>query len=172
MEGNAMVLYEVGFQFNFIMLVPIIMLVFFILFPRLLRSGFMGKENVGKYSERYVRIFQIMAITFIVFVSVICYWGQFDMYRKVKIAYDNGEYEIVEGYVENFEPMPYEGHAQESFDIEGVHFEYSDYTITTGYHNAKSHGGVIHGNGQHLKIGYVYYGSEHGNIIVYIEEMF
>ena len=33
--------------------------------------------------------------------------------------------EIVEGYVENFEPMPYEGHAQESFDIEGVHFEYS-----------------------------------------------
>ncbi len=37
-----------------------------------------------------------------------------------------------------------------------------------GYHNAKSHGGVIKGDGQYLKIGYVYYGNE--NIIVYIEE--
>lgn len=166
-----MVLYEVGFEFDFFMLIPISMLIFLSVFPRLLRSGFMGKETVEKYNEKYVRVFQIIAIVFVTFFSVMLYWGQFDMYRTIKGAYDSGEYEIVEGYVENFEPMPYEGHADESFDIKNVHFEYSDYTVTTGYHNAKSHGGVVHGNGQHLKIGYVYCGAEYGNIIVYIEEI-
>ena len=37
-----------------------------------------------------------------------------------------------------------------------------------GYHNTKSHGGVIRDNGQYLKIGYIQYNNE--NIIVYIEE--
>lgn len=45
------------------------------------------------------------------------------------------------------------------------------YQVVEGYHNAKSHGGVITGNGHHLKIGYVYYNSAMGNIIVYIEEL-
>jgi len=166
-----MILYEIGFEFDFFMLIPISMLIFIIIFPRLLRRGFMGKEIVEKYSEKFVRVFQIIAIVFISFFSVIVYWGQFDMYRTIKDIYDRGEYEIVEGYVENFVPMPYEGHADESFEINNVCFEYSDYTVMTGYHNAKSHGGVIRGDGQHLKIGYVYYGPEYGNIIVFIEEI-
>ena len=44
-------------------------------------------------------------------------------------------------------------------------------SIPYGYHNSKSHGGVITGNGQRLKIGYVYYNEQYGNIIVYIEEI-
>ena len=67
--------------------------------------------------------------------------------------------------------MPYGGHKQESFDINGVSFSYSDFSVQPGYHNAKSHGGVITGNGQHLKIGYVYYNSAEGNVIVYIEKL-
>ena len=91
------------------------------------------------------------------------------MYTKVVGAYKDGEFMIVEGYVENFDPMPYGGHSEESFEINNVTFSYSDYTIQPGYNNSKSHGGVIEGNGQHLKVGYVdYYGT---NIIVYIEQL-
>ena len=95
------------------------------------------------------------------------------MYTKVVGAYRCGEYEVVEGYVENFDPMPYEGHSNESFEINGVYFSYSDYAIQQGYHNAKSHGGVISGDGQYLKIGYVqpYPFSRNDNVIVYIEEL-
>ena len=67
--------------------------------------------------------------------------------------------------------MPYEGHAKETFEINGVKFSYSDYNIHPGYNNTKSHGGVITGNGQHLKIRYVYFNEVYGNIIMYIEEI-
>ena len=40
--------------------------------------------------------------------------------------------------------MPKEGHDEERFDINGVHFAYSDFILTAaGYHNAASLGGVI-----------------------------
>ena len=87
------------------------------------------------------------------------------------IEYPEANYEIVEGFVEDFEPMPYEGKSKESFEINGVKFSYSDSIEICGYNNAKSHGGVIEGNGQHLKIGYIYYDSSYGNIIVYIEQL-
>ena len=90
-------------------------------------------------------------------------------YNKIVGAYKSGDYEIVEGFVEDFKPMPYEGHSDESFEINGVKFSYSDYSIGTGYNNAKSHGGVITGNGQHLKIGYIK--ELNGNVIVYIEQL-
>ena len=94
-----------------------------------------------------------------------------DMHNKVIDAYRRGEYQTVEGYVENFDPMPYGGKMDESFEINGVKFAYSDYNTQPGYNNAKSHGGVITGNGQHLKIGYVYLDEAYGNVIVYIEEI-
>ena len=93
------------------------------------------------------------------------------MTKKTVSAYKRGDYQIVEGYVENFHPMPYAGHSNESFEICGVCFFYSDFVIQQGYHNAKSHGGVITGDRQHLKVGYIYYGGNYGNIIVYIEEL-
>ena len=61
--------------------------------------------------------------------------------------------------------------AAKEVEINGVKFFYSDYSTQPGYNNAKSHGGVITGDGQHLKIHYVYLNETYGNIIVYIEEI-
>ena len=83
-------------------------------------------------------------------------------------ALKSGNYEIAEGYVENFVPMPKEGHARESFDVDGVYFEYSENSSPFSYSQTSPYGGVIR-NGQYLKIGYVYHPS-YGNIIVYIAE--
>ena len=71
--------------------------------------------------------------------------------------------------MEFFSPMPYAGHAYESFVIDGVAFYYSDFSSTVGYHNARSHGGVITGNGQYLRIGYIPGDDAKDNIIVSIE---
>lgn len=90
---------------------------------------------------------------------------------KEKLA--NDDVFVVEGYVEKFHPMPYEGHDTEHFEINGVHFEYSDYSITNGYHKSAPHGGVITQNGQHLKIKYVIdeFEESNENVILYIAEI-
>ncbi len=90
---------------------------------------------------------------------------------KEKLA--NNDVFVVEGYVENFHPMPWEGHDTEYFEINGIHFEYSDYFITNGYHKSASRGGVITQNGQHLKVKYVVEEFEEGdeNVILYIAEI-
>lgn len=91
-----------------------------------------------------------------------------DLYNTCVKAYRSGDYEIVEGYVENYVPMPKGGHALESFNVGDVYFEYSENSAVCGYSQTEPYGGVIR-NGQYLKIGYVYHPS-YGNIIVYIEE--
>ena len=94
-------------------------------------------------------------------------------YKSYKETLKTDEIDVVEGYVENYHPMPYEGHDTEHFEIDGVYFEYSDYTIMNGYNISASHGGVVTHNGQYLKIKYVTeeYDGEDNNIILYISEI-
>ena len=58
-------------------------------------------------------------------------------------AMRNNRAAFIEGIVTDFKPMPYTGHAMESFVVYGVRFEYSDYVITAGFNNTTSHGGPI-----------------------------
>jgi hypothetical protein len=69
-------------------------------------------------------------------------------------AFRTGQYSIVEGIVTDFHPMPYEGHDDECFTVEAQRFCYSDYVITSGFHNAASHGGPIR-SGIHVRVGYL-----------------
>ena len=58
-------------------------------------------------------------------------------------ALRSGKYQVGEGRVENFVPMPVSGHAMESFSVGGVDFSYSDYSVTAGFNKTSSHGGPI-----------------------------
>jgi hypothetical protein len=71
-------------------------------------------------------------------------------------------FDVVEGTVTNFVPMPYEGHKMESFEVGGRRFSYSDYILTPGFHNTASHGGPIK-PGLHVRLSYA------GNDILRIE---
>ena len=161
------VLYEVSSKYEFLFFIPYVVM-FLIAIFLFIRYKLNDNENLhnNKVFKRFMRGFVYLAI-----FSILGLFGQIHMYNKIVKAYEQGNYQIVEGYVENFDPMPYGGHKQESFDINGVSFSYSDFSVRPGYHNAKSHGGVITGNGQHLKIGYVFYNSAEGNVIVYIEKL-
>lgn len=56
----------------------------------------------------------------------------------------NGDFEVAEGEVRDFKPMPEHGHAQESFTVSGVRFSYSDFDLSSGgFNNASSRGGPI-----------------------------
>lgn len=68
-------------------------------------------------------------------------------------AYRRGDYQIVEGKVTDFQPMPYEGHTDECFSVRDKRFCYSDYEIAPGFRNTASHGGPIH-TGLQVRIAY------------------
>ncbi len=75
-------------------------------------------------------------------------------YLALHEAYRNRHYSVVEGQVENFRPMPYDGHQQECFSVQHVTFCYSDFEPTAGFNNTASHGGPIR-PGLPVKVAYV-----------------
>jgi len=67
----------------------------------------------------------------------------FGEYYSLKRALQEGRYRVVEGPVTEFQPMPYSGHARESFVVGGNKFSYSDFEMTSAFNNTQSHGGPI-----------------------------
>lgn len=85
------------------------------------------------------------------------------------IPYKKGRYVEIEGVIQDYSPNF--GHTRgtiESFTLDGVKFECSDGAIW-GYCPNRENGGVITGNGQHLRIRYI--PGKPRNTIVYIEQM-
>lgn len=158
-----MVLYEASFYLNIWLFIPLIISVFAFIIP--CQKEFRGQKiNVSYHARIFCYI--IAVVSFVIFSATTLF--QVNMYTKTVGAYKDGKYQIVEGYVEKYEPSSRNGRAQVAFEINGVRFSYSDNDIIQGYHDAN---GIITGNAQHLKIGYVYFNEEYGNIIVYIEEL-
>ena len=163
------ILYEVPTKFQFDYIHDVLMIGDFAGLLFVTRKS--NKEKFDEVKYAITKLIAVFGFCFTLFFVAVNLYSSADMYKKIVGGYESGNYEIVEGYIENFVPMPYEGHGEESFEINGVQFSYSDYNLHSGYNNTKSHGGVIEGDGQHLKIGYVYYNSTYGNIIVYIEQL-
>jgi len=78
-------------------------------------------------------------------------------------AFQTGQYSMVEGPVEHFDPMPFEGHKAECFSVQETRFCYSDYVLTPGFRNTASHGGPIR-SGLLVRIAYTKTGS-HNTIL-------
>lgn len=74
---------------------------------------------------------------------------------KTNQIFENKEYQVIEGTIENFHPMPHSGHDMESFTINDVYFEYSDFVIHYGFNNTASHGEPIKRNGQQVRLSYI-----------------
>lgn len=104
----------------------------------------------------------VCAIFLVLAVYVSSAPGVQDMYARAKNTYVQGQYSTVEGIVTNFHPMPYSGHQDESFSVNGVQFSYSDFVLVPCFNNAASHGGPIH-EGLRVRIAYS------GNCILKLE---
>ena len=115
------ILYEATSKFDFsILAIPAIMIIFMLIFPLIIKKSYEGKDV--KLNIKFVKLFCLAGILFVALWSTVVLIAQLNMYNKTVGAYSRGEYQIVEGYVENFDPMPYEGHANETFEINGVKF--------------------------------------------------
>ena len=159
-----MILYEIKFELSpfFLIFIPIFVLII---------GGAFIERKVSQQLNLNVNLKLRKTSTIIGLIFIIAFLSltlifQIIIYSKTANLYKSGDYEVVEGYVENFDTGTYE-----NFDINGIHFSYYNSRITQGYHTTKSNDGVISGDGQHLKIGYVRYGFSSDNIIVYIEEL-
>jgi len=114
-------------------------------------------------NSKFVKIFIWFFITFSILWTVTMFLSTFLEYGTLISAYNHGQYKIAEGKVTDFVPMPYEGHANEKFCVDNDPcFEYSDFEITGGFNNAKSHGGPI-SEGLNVRVSYV------RNIIIKLE---
>ena len=158
------VLYECTWKFDTFIVMPLMILV--LLDYKLMQNQFQGSR---RFIVQTVMVFAALLSLFMLVEQV-------DQYRKIVLAYQKGDYMIIEGYVENFHPMPDQGHGTEHFELDGIRFEYSDATVMQGYHTSRPKGGVITGDGQHLRIGYIVMNSATGNkmlnnVIVYIAEL-
>jgi hypothetical protein len=116
----------------------------------------------GGLKGRARRIFGFCFFGFAILWTLGAFMGTFSQYLKVADAVHSGKYAVVQGPVTSFVPMPYGGHAEESFCVQKKCFSYSDYVVTTGFNNTASHGGPIH-EGLQVRITYI------DNIILRLE---
>ena len=80
-------------------------------------------------------------------------YAVFGSYVRVRLALRNNSAMVVEGRVADFHPMPLSGHANETFTVGDVHFAYSDYEVSPGFNQSRSHGGPV-GEGLQVRIRY------------------
>ena len=106
-----------------------------------------------KRNQRYKIIFGYLMAAFMLMLTALTFALMYTDYRNLKRAYERGDYKVVEGRVENFRPMPFEGHTNESFTVQGVKFSYSDYYLIPGFNKTSSHGGPIR-EGLQVRIAY------------------
>ena len=112
----------------------------------------------GKYFKNIKFVFFVYPV----FILISCYL-YIDGKRNWVRIFNNKEYEIVEGYVDNYIPEKFWGDKRsESFSINGKNFSYSRSYFTGYYNNSNS----IIKEGLYLKI----YHRNNGIISIWINE--
>ena len=120
---------------------------------KLMPSGLRGRART---------VFSWCFLLFSVLWTVTVFATTARQYRTDVGALREGRYSVIEGQVTQFIPMPYTGHGQESFVVNGHRFAYSDYVLTTGFHHTSLHGGPIR-SGLNVRVSYI------GRLIVRLE---
>ena|SRR5438067_4490624 len=100
-----------------------------------------------------LRFIPCAAIPFIALWLLIWVVGTGTQYFSLRRALQSGQCAVVEGIVTDFQPMPSTGHGNESFTVSGVHFSYSDFSITPGFRRTNYRGGPMRA-GLHVRIHY------------------
>lgn len=148
---------SVGFASTGFIFIAIGVLMFFS--PKILKKLKLQKSRKEPKLQTIFRFFFLGFAIFWTSTALMSTYGEYEVLR-------DAEYKVVEGKVENFDPMPYSGHKHESYTVQGVEFSYSDYNVTNGFNNTASHGGPVNQNSV-VRIFYVPRGST--NIITRLE---
>jgi hypothetical protein len=116
------------------------------------------KKRIAQYRRWLLGVAILIGLA----LSTSCLVVSYSEYKQLVADYREGRTDFVEGEVVRFSPMPYEGHRNESFEINGQRFEYSDYSLSAGFNTTRSHRGPIR-EGIRVRIWHV------GNTIVRLD---
>ncbi|MBQ9779059.1 MAG: hypothetical protein IJW22_09085 [Clostridia bacterium] len=164
------VLFEATYSPSKFLIVSALLLLFFVGLAVLTRLRPALFQNPRTHPQ-YPFIFSLVGAGMCAMTLLLAIAVEVVSYHAVVGAYQQGKYQIVEGYVEGFDPQERGSKSPESFEINGVAFSYSEYHETYGYHTPRDRGGVIRGDGQYLRIGYVSSALDGENTIVFIEQI-
>ena len=98
--------------------------------------------------------FWILWVVFMVPMAVLMFTGSYNEHKRLKDAYLAGQYQVVEGPVENLAAPPPDGGSRESFSVGGASFTYSDNEDEPGFKRTRFEGGPIR-EGDHVRIAYI-----------------
>ena len=122
----------------------------------------------SKISPKFINGFRYLYLVFAVFGAILDFSGTYSDYLFFKQVVENNEVMVVEGVVTNFRevarPEP------ERFCVDTVCFEYTEYTVTWGFHLIARNGSPIR-DGLPVRITYAQepYMETTRNIIVKLE---
>lgn len=110
------------------------------------------KSYLGWFLRRRVSVIVAIFLVFLWTVSAVAFTT--GDWWKVRF----GTASVVEGDVEEFQPMPVSGHGSEHFVVDGLRFQYSASTTSAGFNQTSIDGGPIRA-GEHVRIRFVELGS-------------
>lgn len=87
------------------------------------------------------------------FWTLIIWMSSAKDYFVARTVLNRGAYEVVEGRVEHFKPIPMGMHGEESFSVKGILFKYGEAQIDFGFNQSRISGGPIY-QGKLVKIHY------------------
>jgi hypothetical protein len=91
-------------------------------------------------------------VAVVAFVAVLIVLGStWSDYQYLRNAEARGAYRATAGMIRAFVPEGPEGRPHESFDVNGVHFNYSSNEVTSAYHRTLPEGGQLR-NGMLVRI--------------------
>ncbi len=117
------------------------------------------KRTIGMYVYAALTLFTAIVSSGMIYQTI-------HSYDVTKTVYESGQYRIAEGIVEQYHPMPIEGHDTERFTVQDVQFVFSPNDPMYGYNTPASHGGAIR-SGAHVRISYFHDGID--NVILKLE---
>jgi hypothetical protein len=118
-------------------------------FPRIMMQ--LSNETAR---PRWFKFFSWLFLGFAIFWTTLSFITTYGHYLSLRDAYTAGNFEVVEGPVENYEPKPASSPNRESFTVAGQRFEYSDHTVTPGFNTTREYGGPIDA-GVYVRISHV-----------------
>ena len=118
--------------------------------------------------------FILILLSVFAFINLITVNSVYQEYSMLKEAYETGTCDYVEGTITDYKGYPDTVQWYEEFKVKDVFCAYSSAETTLSYNKPKTDGGVITGNGQKVRIGYVLdemSAEQWVNRIVYIEQL-
>ncbi len=110
-----------------------------------------------------------LIVSYMGVLSGFSFIAKMNEWNRIYNIYLRGECEVVEGYVENFHPMPDTLHDRESFEVSNVFFAYGSSDSRLYYEKCLKDGGFITRNGIKVKIWYISIGEDGENLILRLD---